>query len=345
MEKRRWTMRTNYFIILILSALFTLYLCPDKQVSIPDMRVMTLPIPPVQSPDTIVDTLVFRNKLTQLANGDTTGRWPVPQSQPLTGAILPFKRVVAYYGNLYSKRMGALGEYPPKEMWKKLDAEVKAWQEADPSTPVQPAIHYIALVAQNDSTIYKNYCLRMPESQIDSALTIAKMGNAILFLDLQVGRSSVMKEVPRLEKYLKMAHVHLAVDPEFSMKTGHLPGQKIGTMNANDINFCTDYLANLVQQHNLPPKILIVHRFTQGMLRNYKDIVLQPEVQIVINMDGWGRPALKYSTYHDYIYQEPVQFTGFKLFYKNDLKKPPHRLLTPPELLKLKPQPIYIQYQ
>lgn len=293
-----------------------------------------------------IDTAAYRAKLVALANGDTTGRWPhSPQSYPLPGAILPFKRIVAYYGNLYSKKMGVLGEYPPNEMWKKLNAEVKTWEEVDPSTPVQPAIHYIAAVAQGNPMDDGSYTKRMPAAQIDSALSIAKMGDAIVFLDVQVGKSNVQKEVPALEKYLKMPNVHLGIDPEFSMKEGHVPGRKIGTMNADDVNFCAGYLAKLVKENNLPPKILIVHRFTQGMLRNYKDISLRPEVQIVMNMDGWGEPILKYSTYKLYIHKEPVQFTGFKLFYKNDLKKAPHRMLTPQDLMKLKPQPIYIQYQ
>lgn len=293
-----------------------------------------------------IDTLAYCNKLMDLANGDTTGRWPIKdQPYPLEGAILPFNRIVAYYGNLYSKRMGVLGEYPPKELWKRLNTEVNAWEKADPSTPVQPAIHYIAAVGQGIPMKNGTYCKRMPESQIDSALAIAKMGNAIVFLDLQVGLSSVRKEVPILEKYLKMPQVNLGIDPEFSMKDGSIPGRKIGTMDASDVNFCSDYLAKLVRENNLSPKILIVHRFTQGMIRNYKNIKLHPEVQIVMNMDGWGEPVLKYDTYKQYIYKEPVQFTGFKLFYKNDLKKAPHRMLTPPELMKLKPQPIYIQYQ
>jgi hypothetical protein len=185
----------------------------------------------------------------------------------------------------------------------------------------------------------------MPEAQIDSALAIAKMGNAIVFLDIQVGHSTLQHEVPLLEKYLKMPQVHLGIDPEFSMKDGSIPGKKIGSYDAQDINYCSDYLAQLVKENNLPPKIFVVHRFTQGMVKNYKDIKLHPEVQIVMHMDGWGEPVLKRSTYKLYIHKEPVQFTGFKLFYKNDLKKAPHVLLTPEELLTLKPQPIYIQYQ
>ncbi len=293
-----------------------------------------------------IDTIAYNKRLKALANGDTTGRWPVKrQPYPIKGAILPFKRIVAYYGNLYSKRMGILGEYPPKEVWRRLNAELKAWEKADPSTPVQPAIHYIAVVAQGAPLKGGKYRTRMPEVQIDSALSIARMGNAIVFLDVQVALSNLREEVPLLEKYLKMPHVHLAIDPEFSMKDGSRPGTKIGTYDASDINYCSDYLARLVRENNLPPKVFIVHRFTQRMVTNYKKIALHPEVQVVINMDGWGAPVLKYDSYHDYIYREPVQFTGFKLFYKNDLKRPPHRMLTPPELMKLKPQPIYIQYQ
>jgi len=293
-----------------------------------------------------IDTLAYQKKLKALANGDTTGVWPHQlRSYPLDGAILPFKRIVAYYGNLYSKKMGVLGEYPPKEVWKKLNAEVKAWEKADSATPVQPAIHYIAIVASGTPGKDGKFRTRMPEHQIDSALAIAKMGKAIVFLDIQVAKSTLQQEVPTLEKYLKMPQVHLGIDPEFSMKDGSNPGKRIGTMDAADVNYCSDYLAKLVKDNHLPPKILIVHRFTQGMIRNHKNIKLHPEVQVVMNMDGWGEPILKRSTYKLYIYKEPVQFTGFKLFYKNDLKKAPHVMLTPADLLKLKPQPIYIQYQ
>lgn len=294
-----------------------------------------------------VDSVAYVNKLKSLANGDTTGKWPVATNHfPSDGrAILPFHRIVAYYGNLYSKKMGILGEIPPKELWKKLNTELDAWRKADPSTPAVPAIHYIAVVSQGSPQKDGKYRMRMPEHQIDSALAIAKMGNAIVFLDIQVALSNVQAEVPLLEKYLKMPNVHLGIDPEFSMKDGSLPGRKIGTMNETDINFCSDYLAKLIKSNNLPPKILIVHRFTQGMVRNTKSIKLHPEVQVVMNMDGWGEPILKRSTYKLYIYKEPVQFTGFKLFYKNDLKKDPHVMLTPKDLMQLRPQPIYIQYQ
>jgi len=277
--------------------------------------------------------------------------WPVHTVYPNAGAILPFNRIVAYYGNLYSKKMGVLGEYPEDVMLQKLKAEVQKWETADPFTPVVPALHYIAVVAQGSAGADGKYRFRMPDSEINKALAIAEKvptsagGNAIVFLDIQVGLSNLQTEVPYFEKYLKMPNVHLGVDPEFSMKTGARPGKVVGTLDASDINFTAEYLARLVRENNLPPKILVVHRYTQNMLTNYKLIKPLPEVQIVIHMDGWGEKAKKINTYRQFIYPEPVQFTGFKLFYKNDIFNPNTVLMTPADLLKLSPQPVYIQYQ
>lgn len=271
--------------------------------------------------------------------------WPVKAVYPNVGALLPFNRIVAYYGNLYSKNMGCLGEYPEDEMLSRLDNEVAKWERADPRTPVIPALHYIAATAQGSPGKEGKYLLRMPDDQIDEVLRIAKKRNAIVFLDLQVALSNLQTELPYIEKYLKMPQVHLGIDPEFSMKTGAKPGSVVGTYDAADINYAANYLAKLVRENNLPPKVLIVHRYTQAMVTNYKRIKPLPEVQIVMHMDGWGPAAKKINTYEQFIYSEPVQFTGFKLFYKNDIFDAGTSLMTPKELLKLTPQPMYIQYQ
>src|SRR5476649_1939197 len=293
-----------------------------------------------------IDHAVYDSLMKRLAHGDSSGRWPVKNTPyPLPGAILPYKRVVAYYGNLYAKKMGILGELPPPQMLAKLKVEVKNWERADPQTPVQPALHYIAVVASGDPGKDGKYRNRMPFKQIDSVLVLAKKINAIVFLDVQVALSNIHTELPLLEKYLIMPNVHFGMDPEFSMKDGSKPGKKIGTYDAEDVNYVSAYLTGLVKKYNLPPKILIVHRFTKKMVTNYKSIKLHPEIQLVMDMDGWGEPDLKEGTYRYFIREEPVQFTGFKLFYKNDIKKPPHHMLTPQEVLKKRPYPIYIQYQ
>ena len=301
-------------------------------------------------PKVEVPSVPGRNKRDSLAlvsavrAGMKDTRWPVHGPTPLPGSILPDKRIVAYYGNPLSKKMGVLGEYPAPEMLSRLDKEVAAWNKADPSTPVQPALHLIVVVAQGAPGRDGNYRLRMPDTLIEKVYSWAKSRNAILFLDVQVGKSNVQAEIPRLEQFLKRPDVHLGIDPEFSMKFGDPPGRKIGTMSSADVNWTVNYLSNLVKANNLPPKVLIVHRFTRKMLTDAKGIRLDPRVQVVINMDGWGAPWLKFDSYRDYVQAEPVQYTGFKLFYHNDTKKG-EPLLTPGELLRITPKPLYIQYQ
>lgn len=270
--------------------------------------------------------------------------WPVKAPYPVSGAVLPFKRIVAYYGNYYSTAMGALGQDPPDVMLSKLAVEVKKWQEADPNTEVVPALHYIAVTAQGSPGVNGLYRLRMPDSEIEKTLKLAKQINGLVFLDIQVGLSTIKDELPEFDVYLKNPDVHIGVDPEFYMKTKQKPGNVVGSMDAEEINYVIDHLAQIVKDNNLPPKILVIHRFTMDMVTNYKKIKIVPEVQVVMDMDGWGSKARKLNTYQLAIRSEPVLFTGFKLFYKNDLKEGGD-MMTPKEVLELRPQPVYIQYQ
>jgi hypothetical protein len=270
--------------------------------------------------------------------------WPVASPAPLPGAILPAKRIVAYYGNPLSKRMGILGELPPDEMLARLDKEVAAWNEADPTMPVQPALHLIAVVANDHPGTSGKYRTRMDSALIEKVYGWAQKRNALLFLDLQVGQGSLQEEIPRLAKFLKRPDVHLGLDPEFSMKKGHVPGKRIGTFDAADINYASSFLQELVTAENIPPKVLVIHRFTRDMLTGHKRIKLDARVQVVINMDGWGPAHLKRDSYKAYVHKYPVEYTGFKIFYKNDTKKG-GKVMLPAAVLALNPKPVYIQYQ
>ncbi len=271
--------------------------------------------------------------------------WPVKAPEPLPGSILPKKRIVAYYGNPLSKKMGALGEHPKDEMLRNLRGEVARWQAADPATPVQPALHLIAVVAQGAPGKDGMYRMIMPDKIIEQVYGWAKEAGAVMFIDIQTGHDNIRTLLPRFEWILKNPDVHLGIDPEFNMgKGGPKPGKKIGSYDAGDINYASGYLKGLVKKYNLPPKVFTVHRFTKRGVTNACNIILRPEVQMVVHMDGWGAPWLKRDSYKAYVVAEPVQYTGFKLFYHNDTKKG-DPLLKPQEVLKLRPQPLYIQYQ
>ena len=277
------------------------------------------------------------------ATTDSAPAWPTPPA-PLPGSILPARRIVAFYGNPLSRRMGILAEKPVDSMLARLDREVAAWAAADSTTPVQPALHLIAVVAQGTPGKDGKYRQRADTGLIERVYGWAHSHGALLFLDVQLGRSTLEDELPRLLPFLARPDVHLGLDPEFAVGEKGIPGTRIGTLDARDVNTAIDVLDSLVRKDSLPPKILVVHRFTRDMLTHYDRIRVEPRVQVVINMDGWGPPWMKRESYRRYVARYPVEYTGFKLFYHNDTKAG-DPLMKPAQVLALKPRPIYIQYQ
>ncbi|MGH7582064.1 MAG: hypothetical protein ACREL5_02415 [Gemmatimonadales bacterium] len=255
-------------------------------------------------------------------------------------ALLPASRIVAFYGNPLSTQMGILGALPPPQMLDKLDSVAKAWAAADTTRQVRPALQLIVTVAQGRPGPDGKYRVRHPDSLIARVAGWAQSRHWLLILDVQVGQSNVPDELQRLIPWLRKPWVHLALDPEFAMYGGRIPGKKLGTLDARDINYAIDLLGRIVDEEHLPPKVLIVHRFTEDMLTNYRGIRRDPRVQVVIDMDGHGRPAVKKHIYDLVITRRPVQFTGFKLFFRHD-----QPMMTIAEILALYPTPIYIQYQ
>ena len=296
-----------------------------------------------------------------------SARWPVAGPAPLPGAILPQSRIVAYYGNVNSNRMGVLGALPRDSMLAMLEQTATEWAKADTTRSVMPALHLIAVVAQANPGSGAKYRLRMGDSVINEVGKWAEERGWIMFLDVQPGKSTVKAELEPLIPYLARPYVHLALDPEFAMTKGGLPGQRVGTLDATHVNYASGLLARLVDSLKLPPKVLIVHRFKQGMLTNHDQIKLDPRVQLLIQMDGYGLSRHKQDTYRRYIVPEPVEYTGFKIFYKNDrspgARAPDYKpscpreifltvgcgddgLMTPEQVLAgLYPVPLYIQYQ
>lgn len=257
-------------------------------------------------------------------------------------ALLPANRIVAFYGNPFSKRMGVLGALPKDEMLQKLEAIAAEWQAADSTTTVRPALHLIATVAQHSPGRDGMYRLRMSDATIGMVASWAETRGWLLFVDIQVGRSSVQRELERFRPWLMQPWVHLALDPEFAMEADEVPGRRIGSLDAADVNRAVDFLQEIVREGNLPPKMLVVHRFTNRMLTNAAQVKLVPEVQVIIDMDGFGAPSLKRATWRQVIVPEPVQYTGFKLFFNPRNDSP---MMKPADVLKLEPVPHYIQYQ
>lgn len=266
--------------------------------------------------------------------------YPPAMPAPRRDALLPWSRIVTYYGNPLSKRMGILGEIPPAEMMAGLEREAKEWAKADPLTRVKPGLELVATVAADTPGPSGLYRTRMPDALIAKVIGWARSKGWLIILDVQVGHAPVKDEVERLRPFLESPDVHLALDPEFDMPRGVVPGRRIGTTDARAVNEAIALLASMIEKKGLPPKLLLVHRFTEGMLTNAPAVKLDPRVQVVMVMDGYGSPAFKRTAYRIAIRKEPVQYAGLKLFYKNDRPQ-----MTPKEALTLTPGPSVIIYQ
>jgi hypothetical protein len=258
----------------------------------------------------------------------------------LPGAILPTRRIVSYYGNPLATGMGVLGEMPPAQLFPRLKAQAEEYGAADAGRAVQPALELVAVVAQAQPGADGLYRLRMDTDLIERVAGWATERGYLLILDVQIGRGQVDDEVRWLLPFLKRPNVHLALDPEFAMPAGHVPGERIGTMDAAAINGAQRTLADLVESEKLPPKLLVVHRFTEEMVTSPRQITLDPRVQVVMVMDGFGSPPGKTKQYDELIAAPRVQFTGFKLFYRHD-----EPLMTPKQVLDLDPAPDLVIYQ
>ncbi len=266
---------------------------------------------------------------------------PAPPAAGRTGpdSILARTRVLTYYGNPMSALMGILGELSKEQLVARL-RQVAAEHEQAGGRPVKPAIHLVATVANDYPGPEGLWRTRMPAAVIQEYADLAAANDMLFFVDIQIGHSTWAAEIEAMRPFLSQPHVHLAMDPEFDMAPGQAPGEYIGSTSADDINHAIRYLAGLSGELNLPPKILIVHQFMPYMIRNKAAIEDDPRVDVVIDMDGFGGQQIKIDHYHAFVRDQPVEFGGIKLFYRQDVP-----VMTPQEILALDPSPLVVIYQ
>jgi hypothetical protein len=275
--------------------------------------------------------------------GAKTKAEATPKPKPLVElprggrTILPKFRVVAYYGAPQDKELGALGIGTPTQMTKKLERAAKPF--ARKSRPILPAMELIAVVAAAHPGEGERYNLRQPDSVIRRYLKAARKAKALLILDIQPGRSDFFTETRRLRKWLKEPDVGLALDPEWRMAPGQIPGQVIGSVGAREVNATTAWLDQLVTRYKLPQKLLLVHQFTNDMVPEAA-LKARAGLASVLNVDGFGTQALKIAKYKSFAAEKSDFRRGFKLFYQEDQK-----MMSAAQVMRLSPRPDVVVYE
>jgi hypothetical protein len=275
------------------------------------------------------------------ARDDRGRRGDRPRGPQLPGGgrrLFPDRRIVAYYGNPQDEQLGALGIGTPAQAARRLRRQAKGYGRA--SRPVLPAFELIATVANAHEGADGMYRSQVSHATIRRYLRGARRAHALLILDIQPGRAQFGPEIERLARWLREPDVGLALDPEWHVGPAQVPGKVIGSMDARAVNAAADYLSRIVRRHDLPEKLLLVHRFTDDMLAG--DAVLRsfPGVQTVVNVDGFGTRSVKVAKYRSFVARTPDVRRGFKLFYEEDVG-----LMRPREVMGMRPRPDVVVYE
>ena len=259
------------------------------------------------------------------------------QELPLGGTkIFPAYRVVAYYGTAGNAALGVLGEGSPDKMLPKLRAAAKPFAG---DRKVQVAYELIASVAQASPGKDGDYSQMIPLNDIQRYVDQARRNKVLVILDLQPGRGDFLPQARQLERFLIQPHVGLALDPEWRMPKGKVPGKTIGKVSSAEVNRVSDYVAGLVKRHNLPEKLFVLHQFRASMLPDVARIKKQSGLAMVQHVDGFGTRSEKDATWNRL--RRPQQFhLGYKLFYDEDIKR-----YGASDLLRFKNVPELVSFQ
>jgi hypothetical protein len=259
----------------------------------------------------------------------------------MEGALFPEYRVLSYYGFPGVPEMGILGAYEQPELLEILRDQAAEYEAADPDRPVALAFEVITSVAQQWQGDDGDHLAYIGRDQLQEYIDFTAENDLLLILDMQFGRRTVQQEIDAVREFLAYPHVHLALDPEFAVDEGEVPGTVIGQIDAADVQYALEEMVKISEENNIPPKMLIVHQFTESSITNREAIVPVPGVQFVLEIDGFGTPDAKRSTYAVLTQGDPAEYYGFKLWY-NQQDDP---LMTPAEVLSLDPIPDLVIYQ
>jgi hypothetical protein len=262
---------------------------------------------------------------------------PKPAQLPLGGTtIFPAYRVVAYYGTAGNPTLGVLGEGSPDAMLPKLRTAARGFAGG---RKIQVAYELIASVAQAGPGKDGDYSQMIDMAKIQRYVDQARRSKVLVILDLQPGRGNFLPQARQLERFLIQPHVGIALDPEWRIPPGKVPGRTIGTVRAAEVNSVSAYVSGLVTQHRLPQKLFVLHQFRASMLPDVQQVRQRPGLAMVQHVDGFGTRSEKDATWNRL--HRPHQFhMGYKLFYDEDINR-----YGPTDVLRFKPVPELVSYQ
>ncbi len=260
-------------------------------------------------------------------------RTPKPAS-PFEGRVW-----VGFYGAPSGPGLGILGTSTATATVALVTEQALAYQSLLTDAVVIPFFHMVTTVADASPGLDGDYNHRMSPEIIQVWIDVAHMYGLVSVVDIQTAHSPVLTELEYVKPFLRQKDVHLAIDPEFMMQDGAIPGQYIGFMPVETLNIAQAWLNELADSVG-ERKALIIHQFDNRMFSDKELIEDYPLVDLVWDSDGFGGPGAKIGDYLQYASEPGFEYGGFKLFYNYDTP-----VMSPAQVLGLDPRPVFVVYQ
>ncbi|WP_327668566.1 MULTISPECIES: hypothetical protein [unclassified Streptomyces] len=256
--------------------------------------------------------------------------------------LFPEHRLVGYCGLPGATALGRLGTGDLDDRVAELERRGRAYADG---RRVLPVLELLATVANPGAGPDGTYRTRTPDETISTFYEAARRHKALLLLNIQPGRADALDEVKALEKWLVRPDVGIALDPEWEMDTGQIPGDSYGHTSGPELTRIADHLAELVDRHDLPEKAFVYHQVAESVVHDEAALDVPDGVAVIKSADGIGSPQLKRHTWDRLVDKMPDRLrTGFKLFLEEDTEGGTH-LMTPDQVLGLRPRPSYVMYE
>jgi hypothetical protein len=265
---------------------------------------------------------------------------PRPVALPRGGRkLLPGHLIVAYYGVVGTTNiLGHTGD--PEADAAGVERQARAYARF--GRPVQPAFELVTTIASPVPGSDATYSSPIAPALVARYLAAAHRHKLLLILDFQPGRGEFKPQVLKYARFLLDPAVGVALDPEWKLASDEVPDERIGSSSAASINAVSSYLSRVVARHRLPQKLFVIHEFRTTELPDRQNIAIEPGLATVLQMDGLGPVATKLDSYR-LVMQHAAKFhPGFKVFLRS-VDDPV--LLTPAQIMRLRPRPEYVSYQ
>ncbi|GAC00369.1 hypothetical protein GONAM_15_00760 [Gordonia namibiensis NBRC 108229] len=255
--------------------------------------------------------------------------------------VFPGRRMVALYGSPDAPALGPLGRQGIEASIDRVRRLAADYQRVS-AEPVIPAFEIIATVASSEPGEGSRYTNMLDPAVLRPWVEAAGRAGVYVTLDLQPGRMDFLEQARRYADLLALPHVGLALDPEWRLKPDQVHLTQIGSVEADEVNRTSEWLAGLVRDRGLPQKLFVLHQFDAGMLAQRKNVRTdRPELQVVLHADGHGTPPVKMETWRRLLDDLPAGvWMGWKNFYTED--KP---TFSPATTMAVAPTPWFVSYQ